>query len=233
MAKKKDEVAEVKKNEVAAPASVNEYDTNIGMDDLILPRVELLQALSPSVVNDGMAAGTIVNNITKTDLGTPTLIPVTVTKNWIRWRSRAEGGGMVWRSNDPTDERVINESSWGADGSKPLATAYLNFLCLIDGADLPSIVSFCNTSYKTGRKFFTLTKMSPGHLFDGQYKLTAVKKTNTMGTFYVFEIALIGPSTEEQRKQAAAFGQMFAGKELNFEAEGSAKPDTGDDGDEF
>ena len=234
---KKKEVEVAKKFDVDMPGakiSTPEYDSNLGMEDLILPRVELMQAMSPAVSLGDAVAGALINNITKDDLGSPNIVPIYLTKNWIRWRKREEGGGMVWRSSDPNDERVINESAWGADGAKPLATAYLNFLCLVDGEDMPIIVSFCNTSYKAGRKLFTLTKMSPGSLYDCQYKLSSKTQTNNKGTFYVYEVARVGPSTDEQREQARSFGKMFAGTELNFEAETeAAKPSTGDLGDEF
>jgi len=231
--KKKDVV---KKEETpVAVTQQKEYDSNISNEDLILPRVELLQALSPTVVAGDASPGQIVNNITKNDLGEKvTLVPVYLTKNWIRWRKREEGGGMMWRSNDPTDERVIEESKWGADGSKPLATAYLNFLCLIKEEDLPIIVSFANTNYKTGRKWLTLTKMSMGHLWDSQYALTAHQQTNNKGTFYVFDVSRVGPSTAAQKEKAGTFGKLFAGKDLNFEAESeSTKPTTEGMGDEF
>ena len=227
-------VAKKEETAVAVP-SAPQYDGNIGNEDLILPRVELLQALSPTVVSGQASAGEIVNNITKEVIGPEViLVPVYLTKNWIRWRKREEGGGMVWRSNDPTDERVIEESKWGADGSKPLATAYLNFLCFVEGGDMPIIVSFANTNYKTGRKWLTLTKMSMGQIYDSQYKLTAHSQTNNKGTFYIFDVTRVGPATSEQKEKAASLGAMFAGKDLNFESESeSAKPTTEGLGDEF
>lgn len=233
--KEKELVTKVTETAVEIIKAAEEYDSNIGNEDLILPRVELLQALSPTVVTGDKSAGQIVNNITKEDLGEKiTLVPVYLTKNWIRWRKREEGGGMMWRSNDPSDERVITESKWGADGSKPLATAYLNFLCLIEGGEMPIIVSFANTNYKTGRKWLTLTKMSSGRIWDSQYELSAHSQTNNKGTFYVFDVKRTGPSTAKQKQEAESFGNMFAGKDLNFEAEGASKPaETGEIGDEF
>jgi len=231
---KKTEVAVQEETQTAVMVNTGkDYDNNVGNEDLILPRVELLQALSPCVVNEGKKAGTIVNSITKEDLGQPIIIPVFLSKNWIHWRPRAEGGGILWRSSDPTDERVIEETKWGEDGSKPLATAYLNFLCIIEGQDLPLIVSFCNTNYKAGRKLFTLTKMVPGHLYDCQYKLSSSHRTNNLGSFFVFDVVKHGPSTSEQRTKASQIQQMFAGKELKFESETVDKPVTEGTGDEF
>ena len=230
----KDTKKDVVKKEDQAVATTPEIDGNIGMEDLILPRVELLQALSPSVVSGEKSAGEIVNNLTKDPIETPILVPVFLTKNWIEWRPREAGGGMVWRSNDPKDARVIEKSKWGPDGAKPIATAYLNFLCLIDGEELPLIVSFANTNYKTGRKWLTLTKMTMGHLWDSQYELSSHSVTNNKGTFFVFDVKKTGPSTTEQREKAIKISQMFAGKDLNFEAESeAAKPSTEGMGDEF
>jgi hypothetical protein len=209
-----------------------DYDANISQDDLILPRTELLQALSPTVVSGDAKPGEIVNNISKDVYAKPVIVPLVVTKNWIRWRSREEGGGMVWRSNDPTDPKVIEESKWGADGTKPLCTAYLNFLCIIEGDDMPIIVSFSNTSYNAGKKLLTLCKMSPtGSLAASRYELLANSRTNNMGTFFVYDVKKIGPSTSEQQAKASELGTMFGGKDLSS-SEQDNKPST-EVGDEF
>jgi hypothetical protein len=229
---KKKEVAKKEETAVAVAQEYQDYDANIGQEDLILPRTELLQALSPTVVAGDAKPGQIVNNISKDVYEKPVIIPIVVSKNWIRWRSREEGGGMVWRSNDPTDPKVIEESAWGADGAKPLCTAYLNFLCIIEGDDMPIIVSFSNTSYNAGKKLLTLCKMSPtGKLSASRYELLANSRTNNMGTFFVYDVKKIGPSTNEQQAQAAKLGQMFGGKDLSA-SENDNKTST-EVGDEF
>ena len=173
-----------------------------------------------------------MNNISKDVYDNPVIVPVLVSKNWIRWRTRAEGGGMVWRSNDPTDPKVIEESRWGDDGTKPMCTAYLNFLCIIEGDDMPIIVSFSNTSYNAGKKLLTLSKMTAtGKLSESRYSLLANSRTNNMGTFFVYDVKKIGPSTSAQQEKAAKLGGMFGGKDLSS-SEQENKPST-EVGDEF
>jgi len=230
---KKKEVAKKEETPIAVAAEYQDYGTNIGQEDLILPRTELLQALSPTVVAGDAQPGQIVNNISKDVYKKPVIVPLVVTKNWIRWRTRQEGGGMVWRSNDPTDPKVIEESKWGADGTKPLCTAYLNFLCIIEGDDMPIIVSFSNTSYNAGKKLLTLCKMSPtGKLSASRYELLSNSRTNNMGTFFVYDVKKIGPSTSEQQEQASRLGNMFGNKDLSSTNESDTKTST-EVGDEF
>lgn len=229
---KKKEVVKKEETPVAVTQEYQDYDSNIGQEDLILPRTELLQALSPTVVAGDAKPGQIVNNISKDVYEHPVIVPLVVTKNWIRWRTREEGGGMVWRSSDPTDPKVIEESKWGSDGTKPLCTAYLNFLCIIEGDDMPIIVSFSNTSYNAGKKLLTLCKMSPtGKLSASRYDLLSNSRTNNMGTFFVYDVKKIGPSTSEQQEQANKLGNMFGGKDLGS-SEQDNKPST-EVGDEF
>lgn len=130
---------------------------------------------------------------------------------------------MIWRSNDPNDPRVIEESQWRGS-EKPLATAYLNFLCLLEGEDMPIVTSFANTSYQAGRKLFTLTKMTSGPVYYCKYALTSLQRTNSLGTFYVFEVAKIGPTEDAERQKAQELSEVFAGKDLNFESEEKPEP---------
>ena len=228
---KKKEVAKKEETPVAIAQEYQDCADNIGQEDLILPRTELLQALSPTVVSGDAKPGQIVNNISKDVYDNPVIVPVLVTKNWIRWRTRAEGGGMVWRSNDPTDPKVIEESRWGDDGTKPMCTAYLNFLCIIEGDDMPIIVSFSNTSYNAGKKLLTLSKMSAtGKLSASRYSLLSHSRTNNMGTFFVYDVKKIGPSTSEQQEKAASLGGMFGGKDLSSgEQENKQSTEVGDE----
>jgi len=227
------ELKEKKKDEVAVLGDEDKgYGDNLSNDDLLLPRVDLLQALSPVVVSGEKKPGQIINNITQEDLGSPSIIPIYLTKNWIRWKPRNEGGGIIWRSNDPTDPRVIEETKW-VNNEKPLATAYFNFLCLVEGEDVPIVLSFSMTSYQAGRKLFTLTKMTPGPIYSCKYKLSAVSKTNNFGTFFVFDVTKEGPASEEDQAKASDLKKMFAGKELNFDSERTEKTSTNGLSDEF
>jgi len=211
--KETQEVAELRQ----APRGI---DDTVTQDDLILPRLELTQALSPSVVNGGATPGALLNSVDKTELGEEVLVtPVILRKNYIRWVPRSEGGGMLWKSDDPKDPRVIEETKFGPNGEKPLATAYLNFLCLVEGEAIPMVVSFSNTSYTAGRRLLTMAKMNGGDLFSRAYKVSAKKRTNSKGTFFVLEVAEGGLATKETYAKAEELYNSFATKDIKFQEE--------------
>ena len=214
------------KNEVANPLTPSRgFDDNVSSEDYLLPRLELLQALSPTVQEEKGKAGELVNSITKRKVNT-TFIPVRLEKTFIRWIPRSEGGGIEYRTNNPLDPRVIEDTKW-KDGDKPLCTAYLNFLCLAEGEDTPIVVSFANTSYTAGRKLLTMARMRGGDLFSRKYKVSSVKKTNNLGTFFVLNVEEVGPVTSDEFARAESLYNAFSSKEIKFEQD--ANKETVDD----
>ena len=218
----KKEVAkqEEKSKEVAAPqAEQRGIDGSVSQGDYILPRIELLQALSPAVGSGQGIPGQLVSNITKEDLGKPTLIPIQVKKSFICWRPREAGGGIEYRTDDPNDPRVQEDIKWNGD-QKPKCTQYLNFLCLQADSLEPIVVSFCKTSYQAGKKFLTLCRGSKGDIWVTKYELSAVQKTNNYGTFYVLEINPVGPTTDTEMQTAEALYHQFHQANVQFDSEG-------------
>jgi len=207
------EVAELQK----APRGI---DAAVTQEDLILPRLELTQALSPSVVTGDAKPGVLLNSVDKSELGDEvTIIPIILRKNFIRWVPRSEGGGMLWRSDDPNDPRVIEETKFGPNGEKPLATAYLNYLCLIEGEEMPIVVSFSNTSYTAGRRLLTMAKMNGGDLFSRTYKISAKTRTNNKGTFFVLGVEEGGLAKKADYERAERIYNAFIKRDLKFEEE--------------
>jgi len=227
-----------KKSEVAEPMKPGRgYGDNISKDDLLLPRVELLQGQSPVVLDGKRKAGEIVNSISKEPLPEDLkIIPVLVEKNFIRWKPREQGGGIEYRTKNPYDPRVMEDTKWHGD-EKPKCTAYLNFLCFIEGQDMPIVVSFCNTSYQTGRKLLTLSKMEGGDIFNRKFRLGALKRENKYGIFYIFTVENAGSTNSEERSKAESLLTVFKDQELMFQEDdsgsGSESTDAGEDNNEF
>lgn len=225
-------VAKKEKQEVAtATQAPRGVDATITQDDLILPRLELTQALSPSVVTGDAKPGMLLNSIDKTELGSEIIIvPIILRKNYIRWIPRGEGGGMLWRSDNPSDPRVCEETKFGPNGEKPLATTYLNFLCLVEGQALPIIVSFSNTSLTAGKRLLTFHKMAGGDLFSRTYKLSAKQRTNNKGTFFVLEVKEHGLAKKSDFEKAEGLYNSFVEKDFKFQEEqASETPKTAED----
>lgn len=219
-----EENKEVVKTQSTAPALTGGAGMlgEIDPKDLILPRAELAQALSPSVQEGRAKPGEIINNLTGDKYELPLdIIPVKNEKNFIKWLPRDQGGGMVYRTDDPADLRVIEDTKW-INNQKPACTSYLNFLCLIAGEEIPLVISFHDTGYQTGRQLLSMLAMSGGAI--KIYKLGAKQRTNNLGTFWVYTVSAGGDCTPEDLIRAQKFHDMFAKTKMKFSDEREAEP---------
>ena len=90
-------------NEVtkATQTSVAEVNTNTPMGfededagDVIIPRVKVIQTLSPERKDKIAEEGDIINSLTKEKLNGRVFIPVFKFNNNVWWKDRSEGGGI-------------------------------------------------------------------------------------------------------------------------------------------
>jgi hypothetical protein len=107
-------------------------------EDLLIPRAELIQPQSPAALEEPAKyhLGMIINSITREVLPEE-FVPVFKFTRWIRFNPRNQTdpnfdpaygiGEELWRSDDPEDLRVIEQSNFGPNGEKPLAIKSLNF----------------------------------------------------------------------------------------------------------
>lgn len=229
-----------KKNIVKKEASPPTTFGNQGMlgsinpDDLLLPRIDVGQGLSPQVTSaeSPIKVGDLFNSVTEEVYEKPLLvIPVKNEKNFIKWVPRDQGGGIVYRTDDAKDERVIKDTKWGEDGAKPSCTAYLNYLCILPGQEMPIVCSFHDTSYKAGRKLLTMMAMAGGKVYS--YKLGATEKTNSYGTFQIFTIEKGDLIEGSDLDRAIEMHKVFSEIKMNFKEERAEGAQPVDESEEF
>ena len=144
------EIAEKKSTAIAA-TSMFEEDAGSGLEnvtaeDLTIPRLKILQALSPEVnKNDGKyiegaASGDITNTVTK-DLFTEEtgclVIPVAYKRMFLEWQPRENGGGLI---NQHTDTDILGQTKKDSSGQDVLPNGnYIqtsaNHYCLVINGD--------------------------------------------------------------------------------------------------
>ena len=70
-------------------------------EDLLIPRIALLQALSPQVTEQGEKVGEFYHTVLEESLGAEVkIIPLLFKKMLILWNPRENGGGILARSDD-------------------------------------------------------------------------------------------------------------------------------------
>lgn len=194
------------------------FEEHTDIKDLIMPRAKLLQSKSPEVeepVYEGKyRAGQIINSVTL-DQVSGVFVPVFKFTNWIRFNPRDRQkagfdatynpGDIIWMSNDPNDQRVLSEGEWGPNGERPLATKFLNFFAVFEGDQAPTIISFSNTSYKTGRKLLSLCQFSGGNMFSRKYALKSKMEEKDGNKYFVFEVMPLGALDKESELYKLAY----------------------------
>lgn len=225
----KQELAETQ----AAPLAVTGtpqrgFEEGVEKEDLLIPRAQLIQALSPEMTDRDLkklypelTIGSIINSLTKEPLG-EIFIPIFMFKNYARFNPRKredpnfdqnlEPGAMIWRSNDPLDPRVQAETKFGANGEAPLAITFMNFFSYFPGSPMPIIVSFSKTSYTAGKRLLSLAKFSGGDMFSRRYQLTSDMESNNIGTYAVLKVQAAGAVTPDDYKICEALWTEFAQK---------------------
>ena len=220
--------AQAMKNQISAMFDPKRkgFEEKISPGELTIPRVRMLQGLSPEVQANPKAfyAGLLINSITK-EILTSTFVPIRRMPNtWVRFNARDQKdpyfvpdikpGGVVWKSDDPKDPRVIEQTKFGPNGEAPPAIAWLNFLCYFEGFTIPLIMSFGRTSYTAGKNFLTMAFGFGGDMFSRKYNLAAKQVTNDKGTFYVLDPTPAGKCSEDELAIGQTLYDAFGGVEL-------------------
>lgn len=192
-------------------------------DDMIIPRVKVIQTLSPER-KDGIAnEGDIVNSLTKEKLNGKKFIPVFKFNNNIDWRDRADGGGIKCIARDgrigeaSTGEKLVcvqcrrnefDNTKQGKD-SLPKCTKYINFFGFFEGERMPIILSFAKTNYNEGKKIYSLAKVTMQNMWNYGYTLTEKLMAKNGNEWYIINAVAAGASTEEDREFGLGLYKSF------------------------
>lgn len=213
-------------------------------EDLIIPRVKLMQALSPEVIEDGSALkpGQIINSVTREILPAE-FVPVFKYTEFFKFNPRNqkdadfdpsfEAGAVVWRTRETADPRVIAGKDFGPNGQPPSITKFLNFFSYFPGSETmsPVVLGFAKTSMKAGQQLMSLCKLSQTQdapdMFSWKYRLGAKVAKNDKGTYYVFTVTKVGRSSSDEFAFAEQLWEEFHDKSIKTHEEGQTDDEEG------
>lgn len=192
---------------------------NLERGDILLPRVTLLQPLSPEVTEGGHKAGTMFLNLSSRSLGREVLItPVLHFRSRIKWHPRDEGGGIDCSSPDarvPVTDKYAKECAacphkeWDNEAKTkrdqaPACTLYENFVVLLPGEANPVVLPMERTKVRAAKKFYSMAALKGGDMFNFTYKLSTVQEKNADGQAYFnYLVADVGKVTTGAERVAA------------------------------
>lgn len=254
MATKKTEVAVQQAQELAFSNEVPDYikmDSARGSEevrsaDMVLPRLEIVQALSPiKEVNEDAKEGYLFNSVTQEVIGDIAyFVPVYFRMEYLVWKDQDQGGGFFGSFNSQSEAETRRNQAI-AEGENP------DYIEIVDTPvqyglritpDLSVceqiVISMAKTKAKVSRKWNAMIQIAGGDRFSRVYKLTTFRDENSKGQkFFNYVVQPAGFTPKAAYEQAERLYEVLKTQDFRVahetvidNGEGTASPDGVDRG---
>jgi hypothetical protein len=186
---------------------------NVTTADMILPRIDIIQAISPQLKSrdpayiPGAEQGDIYNTVTGEIYGKEvTFIPVMFRKEWVIWKLRKFGGGLVDVFDNPADAKRAFElmpNRQQMDNGQmveafEIVESHQHFALLMTPTGIQQAVfSLTKSKIKVSRALNTLVQLADVDRFAKAYKFNSVEDKNEKGEFWTFKAHPVGYVTKD------------------------------------
>lgn len=228
--KGRQEVAKAQTTALATQDDVPDYikkgqgrgNENVTTEDMVIPRIELVQALSPCLdkndpgyIEDAEVGG-FINSVSREYYGERiTVVPVLFQKQYLVWKDRTQGGGFLGAHNTKAEAqaRIEEEPERDQDHFDIYDTGqHLVLLVREDGSSEEAVISMARTKLKVSKQWNSMIRMAGGDRFSRQYEIFGVQDENDKGKFYTLGIVMSGyPSLEVYKKAEALYDSVTSG----------------------
>lgn len=210
---------------------------NVEMGDVVIPRIELVQVLSPCLKKDkaeyieGAKVGDLYNSVTREVYGDRVpVIPVFFKKQYLCWKDRKKGGGFggAYDSVQEAHTRIAQEPTEEQKLWEATETAQqLVLVVKADGDTEEAIISMARTKMKVSKNWNSLIRLNKNDRFSRFYLLFSADEQNANGDDYKnFAITNGGFPDELHYRKAEALYEAVASGERRVVMDTS---DAGDD----
>jgi len=218
---------------------------NVTAQDLILPRLEVVQALSEQWQPDkpgyipGAKVGDLYNNVTKVVYEQPLhFLAVKFEKQFNLWKLRKFGGGFM--GSYQTEAAAVQELESRVPQNEReqyeiLDTPVFYVLLIVrdDSGEIidmqPAAISLPRTKAKHARRLNTMIDLTHEDIFNRVYAVASVNDKNKQGQEfknYTFS-QLPGYPDERMYNAAVAFYKRIQAGQIQINREGEDRTDTG------
>jgi hypothetical protein len=191
---------------------------NVTSEDLQLPRIDVLQALSPQINKkkdeyiEGAEVGMLFNTLTNElyEAGVR-VTPISFVKRFLVWvdRKKDSDGGLRSVFETAHEAEAFMQSQEDEEKLEMVPTAE-HLVLLDDGTEV--IISMAKSKTKVSRKFNSLVRLNGGDRFSRSYLMTTVDDKSSQGEFQNISFANAGfPSEEVYLKAEALYTAISSG----------------------
>lgn len=167
---------------------------NVEMQDLVIPRIELVQALSHCLEEggaeyiEGAKPGMFYNSVTRELYGPQVIVcPVFFKKQYLVWKDRKKGGGFggAFDTMQEANERITQETD-EQDAWEAIETHQQIVLTVNPDTHETSeaVLSCARTKQKVSRQWNSLIRVNGFDRFSRIYELFGVDDENSNGDKY-------------------------------------------------
>ena len=204
---------------------------NITTDDMQIPFIRIIQALSPQLQKDdplyikGAEQGDIFNTVSqevyKQDEGV-TVVPAFFEKKFLEFQLRSSGGGFV-RELAADDKDIAMTNREGTiemlpNGNELVRThQHLVIAMSADGTIAPSVLDMKKTQLKVSRRWNTLknsARLPSGALmpiYGTAWQVTTVLEANDQGKWFNYKLDRVNDITPTIEKMMLEARNMYQG----------------------
>lgn len=213
----------------------NAGQENVGVDDLIIPRLSLVQSLSPvrdeqdPAYIDGIKEGDIYNALTSEFWrGSVDVVPVMYRREYQIWANRKLVGNSTagfhgsYDSMDVARSELQNRVNAKPDlsGKLEILEVPVFFVLVVSGDGISeAVISFPRTKSKVARKWNSLIRLGGMSSYAKLYKLKSVVEKNDQGKFYNYGVDAGGFVTAEIFERAKDLHQQICDGKVKAQEE--------------
>jgi len=232
----------LKNNQVQVPEEIHGFEES-RQEDIVIPRIKVVNALSPERIEGLAAEGDVINSLTKEKIEADDLfIAIKQYYSNIRWNADRNAeprimcfsrDGRIGTTHDG-DTLVCAQCKMNQfDNTKtgkeaqPLCTAYLNFLGFVETDMMPAVLSFAKTNYNEGKKMLSIAKSLRKSLWAYGYSLKGTKVTKDKNVWYIITPTLSAKEVSDETKlMATELFKLYEKTSVNADYEDVATKDS-------
>lgn len=233
---------------------------NVTMSDLVIPRLEIVQGLSPAVKRgdpgyiEGAKLGDLINSVTREVYGEHAyLINVHFSLQYLVWKARrfvnsagqevnTEGGffGAFPTMEEAKARAAQEDPNWQDNGIEIIDTP--QHVCLIvdpvDGRVEEIMISMPRTKAKISRQWNSLIKLAGGDRFGRVYAVSTELESKNGNDYYNFAVKVAGYPAKDLYERATKLYEAISSGERKVvmdvtDFEDGGQPSSTSDHDQF
>ena len=211
---------------------------NVEMSDIVIPRIELIQPLSPAkdkkdpAYIEGIEEGQLFNTVTRQSYGEHlSFVPVYFRKVHLLFKARKAGGGFRG-SFSSAEEAEAAKRIQDSPGDHEVIECAEHFCLALNpsGGYEEAIIAMTKTKLKVSRQLNSLVRLRGGDRFSFVYQLGSVQQKNDKGTYWNFSVKPLGFPAQALYTEASKIYEMIASGDKVIEADHRDLDTATDDG---